>query len=61
MSFAFVNQMFQYTNYTEPIRQFIDDSLFFELDTNLKKSANMFIQRAEITRQDDIFLGSKKR
>jgi hypothetical protein len=53
--------MFQYTNYTEPIRQFIDDSLFFELDTNLKKSANMFIQRAEITRQDDIFLGSKKR
>ena len=43
MSFAFVNQLFEFDNYTKPIRSFIDDSLFFELDVSRRKSANMFI------------------
>jgi hypothetical protein len=43
-SFAFVNSMFAQDSYDKPIQYFIDDQLFFELDPNLSKKANFFVQ-----------------
>jgi hypothetical protein len=34
-SFAFVNSMFAQDSYDKPIKYFIDDQVFFELDPNL--------------------------
>ena len=53
-SFAFVNSYFESTNYETPIQQFIDDGLFFELDPNVAKKANFFIQKSSISVQDKI-------
>lgn len=43
-SFAFVNSMFALDNYIQPIKYFIDDSLFFELDSKTAKKANFYVQ-----------------
>lgn len=43
-SFAFVNSMFALDDYVSPIKYFIDDSLFFELDSRFAKKANFVIQ-----------------
>jgi hypothetical protein len=43
MSFAFVNNIFQFDNFKDPIRPFIDDSLFFEIDTRIRKNANFYV------------------
>ncbi len=43
LSFAYTNSMFDTENFTNPIENFIDDSLFIILDASRQKSANLFI------------------
>jgi hypothetical protein len=42
-NFAFVNSIFDVSGFEQPVQQFIDDSLFFELDPNVSKKANFFV------------------
>lgn len=44
-SFAFVNSYFDLNDYEDEIKHFIDDSLFWELDTRLIKKSNIYIQK----------------
>lgn len=42
-SMAFINTMFVSDNYDEPLKPFIDDQLFFDLDPRVIKKANFFV------------------
>ena len=42
-NFAFINSLFDATDFINPVKTFIDDSLFFELDPTRAKKANFFI------------------
>ena len=47
LSFAFVNSLFDSTNFGNPVEFFIDDSLFFNLDASKSKYANFYVQLSE--------------
>ncbi len=53
-NFAFVNSMFEQDNFTEPIKNFIDDQVFFEIDPNQSKKANFYVQKQSVELEDDI-------
>ena len=53
-NFAFINTYFAGDDYENPIKTFIDDQLFFEIDPKLTKKANFFIMNHEAGLQDDI-------
>ena len=42
-NFAFINNYFASDDFEDPIKPFIDDQLFFELDPTVTKKANFFI------------------
>ncbi len=46
--------MFALDDYEQPIKKFVDDQLFFELDSKLIKKANFFVQMSEASLEDDI-------
>ena len=54
-SFAFVNSYFDFLNYEQPIQYFIDDSLFFQLESDKEKKANFYVMKGEMEMQDNIF------
>lgn len=41
VSMAFVNKFFDFDNFTEPVQEFIDDTIFFEIDPTIRKNANL--------------------
>ena len=43
-SFAFVNTMFEQDNYENPLKYFIDDQLFYEIDPSTRKMTNFLIK-----------------
>ena len=43
-SMPFINSLFALDDFENPVQPYIDDSLFFELDTTKIKKANLFIQ-----------------
>jgi hypothetical protein len=51
-SFAFVNTYFDFLNYEKPIQYFLDDSLFFQLESDREKRANFYVMKAQIELQD---------
>jgi hypothetical protein len=52
LSFAFVNTMFVTDDYEQPFHNYIDDSVFFELDPSVIKKANFLVQKSEASLQD---------
>lgn len=42
-SIAFINQYFDYNDYEQPIKSFIDDSTFMLLEANSIKRLNFFV------------------
>ncbi len=57
LSFVYVNQLFQFDNFTHPLTSYLDDTMFFKLDSKTSKSANFFVQRSIMNCIDDIWLG----
>lgn len=47
MSFAFVNTFFDFFDLKDPVKYFIDDSLFFELEKNKIKKTNFYVKKSE--------------
>jgi hypothetical protein len=47
-SLAFVNSFFDFQDYNKPISQFIDDSIFFHLETDREKKANIYVMNCEV-------------
>jgi hypothetical protein len=47
---VFINRFFDFNNYTVDIQEYIDDSLYFNLDPNFYKGANLYVvtNKAEI-------------
>ena len=43
LSVAFTNNWFDSSDYTTPIKPFIDDQLFFIIDPNIGKRANLLV------------------
>lgn len=50
---AFINNYFDFEEYENPIKSFIDDSLFWELDSRLIKKANFYVQLQTAELEDD--------
>jgi hypothetical protein len=48
LSVAFVNQYFDYNDYEKPLKTFIDDSVFFTLEKDRVKKANLYMMRSEV-------------
>ena len=42
-------------NFEQPIQYFIDDSLFFQLESDKEKKANFYVMKGEMEMQDSIF------
>ncbi|TNV83870.1 hypothetical protein FGO68_gene6300 [Halteria grandinella] len=55
ISFAFINSYFDFTDYGKPVKQFIDDSLFFQLESKRQKRANLMVMKAETELEDQLF------
>lgn len=53
-SFAYVNTFFDFFNFVTPVKYFIDDSLFFELESTKIKKTNLFIKRSEAELAEDL-------
>lgn len=51
-SVAFVNSYFDFTDYDDPIKYFIDDSLFFQMESQRTKLANLYVMKAESKLED---------
>lgn len=54
-SVAFINSYFDFSDYDQPIKYFIDDSLFFLMEANRQKKANFYIMKAEASLEDSLF------
>lgn len=54
-SVAFVNSYFDFTDYDNPIKYFIDDSLFLQMESQRQKRANMYVMKAETQLEDQLF------
>ena len=46
-SVGFVNNYFDFEDYSNMIKSYIDDSLFWELDSRVIRKANFLIQKNE--------------
>ena len=46
-SIAFVNFYFDYSDYIKPFKPFIDDSLFWEIESSRVKKANFYVMKTE--------------
>lgn len=55
---AFVNSLFSIGNYNQPIQYYLDDSLYFELDSSQTKMANFYIQLNEAALKDSVTLSA---
>lgn len=53
-SFAFVNSYFALDDYEQPIKYMLDDKLFFELEPDRIKKANLLVMKNDATLEDDI-------
>ncbi|CDW91161.1 UNKNOWN [Stylonychia lemnae] len=53
-SLAMVNSYFDFNNFTQPVQQFIDDSLYFEIEPETWKGANVYLQPNNAQLQDEI-------
>jgi len=42
-----LNTYFDFNDYDEQVKIFIDDSLFWELDTNIINKVNLYVQKQE--------------
>jgi hypothetical protein len=54
LSWAFINTYFDFNDYDDPIKYFIDDSLFWNLEPTRVKYTNFYIMKAEAELQDDL-------
>ncbi|CDW84258.1 UNKNOWN [Stylonychia lemnae] len=52
-SVPYVNTFFDFNDYDQQVKYFIDDSLFWELDTNIINKVNFYVQKNEASLQDD--------
>ena len=55
LSMAYVNSYFDFSDFINPIKYFIDDNLFFTLESARVKFANMYIMKGETNLEDDLF------
>ena len=51
--FAFVNSYFDALSYADPIKQFLDDSIFFQLETQRDKKADLYVMKGAVEMEDD--------
>ena len=52
---VYVNNYFDYGDFKTPVKPFIDDSLFWELESNKAKKANFYVMKSEANLEDELF------
>jgi len=55
MSLVFVNTFFDFKDFESPVKKFIDDSIYFELDPTEQKLGNIYLSVDEVELEDDYF------
>lgn len=51
-SFPFVNQYLDFADFQQPIKKYLDDQLFWEVEATMIKRANFFVMFSEAQFQD---------
>ena len=55
-----MNSYFDFNDYDNPVKRFIDDQLFFTVDSKQSKQANVYVMKAQTELEDELFqLGQK--
>ncbi|CDW80220.1 UNKNOWN [Stylonychia lemnae] len=57
---AFVNQYFDFSNFTDPVQKFIDDAMFFQPEMDSWKAANIYISPNQAELYDDIVTNTRE-
>lgn len=52
---TFVNQYFDWNDFNVPIKKYIDDTLFFQVEANRVKKSNLYVMQAQAQLQDMLF------
>ena len=50
-----INAYLDFTDYDDPIKHFVDDIHFFEIEHDRHKRANVFIMKGEVELEDNLF------
>jgi hypothetical protein len=54
-SLAYINFYFDFEDFDNPVKPFIDDSLFWELEINKVKKTNNYVMKSEALLEDNLF------
>jgi hypothetical protein len=56
-----INSYLDFNDFNDPIKHYVDDILFFEIEHNRHKRANVFIMKGEVSLEDSVFqLGNNR-
>ena len=56
-----MNSYFDALSYADPMKQFLDDSIFFQLETQRDKKADLYVMKGEVEMEDDfVHLGQSQ-
>lgn len=55
MQLVVVNSYLDFTDYNDPIKHYVDDIHFFEIEHDRHKKANVFVMKGEVDLEDSLF------
>lgn len=50
-----INAYLDFNDYNDPIKRYVDDIHFFEIEHDRHKRANIFIMKGEVSLEDSLF------
>jgi len=50
-----VNAYLDFKDFNDPVKHFLDDPLFYHLETTRHKRADVYVMKSEVMLEDDIF------
>ena len=55
LTFMVVNAYLDFHDFHDPVKHFLDDILFYHLEYNRHKRANIYVMESEVVLEDEIF------
>ncbi len=55
LTILIVNAYMDFNDYKDPVKHFIEDVLFYHMETTRHKRADIFVMKSEVFLEDQIF------
>jgi hypothetical protein len=55
LSLLIVNAYIDFKDYKDPVKHFVDDPLFYHLESNRHKRADVYVMKSEVKLEDGLF------